>query len=171
MFVDGKSLVLKLDGSPATRNQVYQNAIEAATRMCRPTVVALSHNDLKKLIQNGELPPSDKLLEGGGKILYVFSLELHLRLRRGSACYYCGATSWGPDPLERDHVIPKARGGPDSEMNIVTACRSCNQQKAAQNVHDFRKHTRKKYGAERAPSFFGELPEVRKALRINTQTR
>lgn len=43
-------------------------------------------------------------------------------------CAYCGATLSGA-LLTRDHIEPVSRGGKDVWMNVVTACRSCNQRK------------------------------------------
>ncbi|MDQ7990919.1 MAG: HNH endonuclease [Candidatus Dactylopiibacterium sp.] len=43
-------------------------------------------------------------------------------------CAYCGAG--GPSQkLTRDHVLPLSQGGADAWMNVVTACRHCNQRK------------------------------------------
>ena len=178
MFVDDKSLVLKLNGRPATRDEVYRNAVEATTRRCLRILSGVAHHDLKELIRNGELPPFDKMPGGSEEeeekmrqFVRFLNLDMHLRMRRGSTCYYCGTTTFGPNKLERDHVVPRARGGSDSEKNIVKACRPCNQRKSAQIVEEFRESTKKRYRAEKAPLFFGELPEVRKALRISTQTK
>jgi hypothetical protein len=32
--------------------------------------------------------------------------------------------------LTRDHIVPFSRGGKDTWMNVVTACRSCNESKS-----------------------------------------
>jgi hypothetical protein len=32
--------------------------------------------------------------------------------------------------LTRDHIVPFSRGGRDTWMNVVTACRSCNERKS-----------------------------------------
>ncbi len=43
-------------------------------------------------------------------------------------CAYCGSIFMG-QKLTRDHVQPISRGGLDTWMNVVTACRNCNQRK------------------------------------------
>lgn len=43
-------------------------------------------------------------------------------------CAYCG-TMLSSQRLTRDHVVPLSRGGRDTWMNVVTACRHCNQKK------------------------------------------
>ncbi|HEX6307259.1 MAG TPA: HNH endonuclease [Longimicrobiales bacterium] len=43
-------------------------------------------------------------------------------------CVYCGEVYRSED-LTLDHVQPRMRGGDDSEGNLVTACRRCNELK------------------------------------------
>jgi len=48
----------------------------------------------------------------------LFSRDCHI-------CAYCGKR-FGANDLTRDHIIPKSKGGENSWMNVVTACRRCN---------------------------------------------
>lgn len=41
-------------------------------------------------------------------------------------CLYCGKAHAERD-LTRDHILPRSRGGRDTWLNVVTACRRCNQ--------------------------------------------
>ncbi|MEP7282737.1 MAG: HNH endonuclease [Rubrivivax sp.] len=43
-------------------------------------------------------------------------------------CAYCGGR-YGFDDLTREHIVPVSRGGVDSWMNCITACRPCNGRK------------------------------------------
>jgi hypothetical protein len=43
-------------------------------------------------------------------------------------CAYCGER-WPIDELTREHIIPVSRGGRDTWMNCITACRPCNGRK------------------------------------------
>lgn len=43
-------------------------------------------------------------------------------------CAYCGH-DYGASDLSRDHIIPDSKGGPNTWMNVVTACTSCNKLK------------------------------------------
>ncbi len=43
-------------------------------------------------------------------------------------CAYCGHR-FGFDELTREHIVPVSRGGLDSWMNCITACRGCNGHK------------------------------------------
>ncbi|WP_230976172.1 HNH endonuclease [Pseudothauera nasutitermitis] len=44
-------------------------------------------------------------------------------------CAYCGR-HYGIATLTRDHIHPLSQGGRDAWMNVVTACRACNQKKS-----------------------------------------
>jgi hypothetical protein len=44
-------------------------------------------------------------------------------------CAYCGDILSGAR-LTRDHIIPFSKGGKDTWMNVVTACRPCNEKKS-----------------------------------------
>ncbi len=43
-------------------------------------------------------------------------------------CAYCGG-HFHFDDLTREHIVPTSRGGGDSWMNCITACRGCNGRK------------------------------------------
>lgn len=48
--------------------------------------------------------------------------------RDRNLCAYC-IREFPAQRLTRDHVVPLSQGGRDTWMNVVTACRSCNQDK------------------------------------------
>jgi len=52
-------------------------------------------------------------------------------------CAYCGG-HFHADVLTRDHIQPSSRGGIDSWMNCITACRSCNGRKGARLMSEAR---------------------------------
>jgi 5-methylcytosine-specific restriction endonuclease McrA len=52
----------------------------------------------------------------------LFARDRHL-------CAYCGR-HFRFDELTREHIVPVSRGGRDTWMNCITACRSCNGHKA-----------------------------------------
>jgi hypothetical protein len=51
----------------------------------------------------------------------LFARDRHL-------CAYCGGR-FGFDLLTREHIVPVSRGGRDTWMNCITACRACNGRK------------------------------------------
>lgn len=44
-------------------------------------------------------------------------------------CAYC-AKQFRFDQLDMEHIVPSSKGGADSWMNLVTACKACNNRKA-----------------------------------------
>lgn len=50
-------------------------------------------------------------------------------------CAYCGDDDH-PQKCTRDHIKPLSRGGQDSWMNVVTACRVCNQKKGSRTLDE-----------------------------------
>jgi len=44
-------------------------------------------------------------------------------------CAYCGRHFANFRDLSRDHIVPRSRGGENTWMNVVTACRDCNSRK------------------------------------------
>jgi 5-methylcytosine-specific restriction endonuclease McrA len=51
-----------------------------------------------------------------------------LFVRDRQVCAYCGG-HFHFDELTREHIVPVSRGGNDTWMNCITACRSCNGHK------------------------------------------
>jgi len=51
----------------------------------------------------------------------LFSRDRHV-------CAYCGGC-FPTDHLTREHIVPTSRGGQDTWMNCITACRACNGHK------------------------------------------
>jgi len=51
-----------------------------------------------------------------------------LFLRDRHVCAYCGGRFAGEE-LTREHIVPVSRGGQDSGMNCITACKACNGRK------------------------------------------
>lgn len=49
--------------------------------------------------------------------------------RDRNTCAYCGG-QFDSHHLTREHIVPQAQSGPNSWMNVVTACRGCNHRKA-----------------------------------------
>lgn len=59
--------------------------------------------------------------DGNWKKLRQFVFE-----RDNYTCQYCGDKK---GPFEADHIFPKSRGGLDTIVNLVCACRECNRSK------------------------------------------
>jgi 5-methylcytosine-specific restriction endonuclease McrA len=50
-------------------------------------------------------------------------------------CAFCGG-DFSHYRLTCDHIVPMSRGGRDSWMNVVTACRACNQKKGSRTPEE-----------------------------------
>lgn len=59
--------------------------------------------------------------------------------RDRNLCAYC-VKEFIAQRLTRDHIIPVSQGGQDAWMNVVTACRSCNQSKGGRTPEQARMH-------------------------------
>ena len=55
-------------------------------------------------------------------------------------CIYCKARFDQGAELSLDHIIPWSYGGPDSEDNLITACKDCNSARGNKSVLDFAPH-------------------------------
>ena len=65
--------------------------------------------------------------------LYESELWEYLLEKFGRECYYCGAKNVR---LEKDHVIPRAKDGPDRPDNLVVSCRPCNEGKGNRHPYE-----------------------------------
>jgi 5-methylcytosine-specific restriction endonuclease McrA len=51
-------------------------------------------------------------------------------------CAYCGGHFPNYNVLSRDHIVPKSRGGENTWMNCVTACKECNSNKGHKTLKE-----------------------------------
>jgi 5-methylcytosine-specific restriction endonuclease McrA len=65
------------------------------------------------------------------------SKRVRIYMRDGFRCQYCGERM-NPVELTLDHILPRSRGGDDSAINVVTACRACNQRKGSRTPEEAR---------------------------------
>ena len=59
-------------------------------------------------------------------------------MRTGGRCGYCGGKT-KVENRTRDHIVPKVKGGPTKDDNLIACCLQCNQNKADFDVEDFRR--------------------------------
>ncbi|PKM22813.1 MAG: HNH endonuclease [Gammaproteobacteria bacterium HGW-Gammaproteobacteria-14] len=57
--------------------------------------------------------------------------------RDQNICLYCG-NPFHDHELTRDHIVPVSRGGRDQWLNVVAACRRCNQHKGDRRLEECR---------------------------------
>lgn len=63
-----------------------------------------------------------------------FEVGEYLLAKWGRKCAYCDAEGV---PLEKEHIVPRSRGGSNRVSNLTLACRPCNSDKGAQDVREF----------------------------------
>ena len=64
-------------------------------------------------------------------------------VRDGCTCAYCGFQGISPlswRQLAIDHIVPKAKGGPDARENKVVSCNYCNTMKSGFDPSDGQWH-------------------------------
>lgn len=66
--------------------------------------------------------------------LFGYEVWEYLLEKWGRRCAYCGAEGV---PLEKDHIVPKSRGGTDRVSNLAVSCRRCNQAKGNRTADEF----------------------------------
>jgi hypothetical protein len=79
---------------------------------------------MKKFIQlrDGEIQWSSSIRE------WVREHELP------DVCIYCGSK----EDLTVEHILPLARGGPDTADNAIRACKTCNSKKGAKRLYEWK---------------------------------
>jgi len=82
--------------------------------------------------------PSIIAIKGTGfdfkKHTHVILTNKTLFARDRSVCAYCGDHHTSHQFLSRDHIKPRFLGGEDEWMNVVTACKPCNQKKGCKTL-------------------------------------
>lgn len=66
--------------------------------------------------------------------LYAYEAWEYLLEKFNRTCVYCGKKNV---PLEREHVIPKSRGGSNRISNLVLTCKACNRAKNNMPIEKF----------------------------------
>lgn len=65
--------------------------------------------------------------------LYAAELWEYLLEKFGRKCFYCGAKNV---PLQKEHILPKAKGGTNRPDNLTISCRPCNIEKGNRHPNE-----------------------------------
>lgn len=69
-----------------------------------------------------------------GDISWSGSIREYIKEREVSGqCIYCGSKQ----DQSVDHLIPRARGGPETGDNAVTACKACNSSRGDKGIYEW----------------------------------
>jgi hypothetical protein len=80
-------------------------------------------------VRIGPSRPAPPTSRQGGPVAVSVRKRFEVFKRDDFTCRYCGRTSPAV-VLEVDHIVPKAEGGSDDEMNLATSCWECNHGKS-----------------------------------------
>jgi len=69
-----------------------------------------------------------------GNIEWSSAIREYVKERQiGGSCVYCGSRA----QLTLEHVLPRARRGPDVADNAVWVCKSCNSSKGSKRLYEW----------------------------------
>ena len=68
--------------------------------------------------------------------LFDYEVKEYLLEKYHYSCAYCGVKNV---PFEKEHVIPKSKGGSNRISNLVLSCRACNEKKDNMPIEEFLK--------------------------------
>ena len=68
--------------------------------------------------------------------LFDYEVKAYLLEKYHYSCVYCEAKNV---PFEKEHVIPRSRGGSNRISNLVLSCRECNEKKDNMSIEEFLK--------------------------------
>lgn len=111
-----------------------ENILTWVKRICRIAhVTALSLELVRFDLQKLEAPEISGVQYQQGT-LFGYEVKEYLLEKWNRTCAYCGATG---QPLQIEHIVPRARGGTNRVSTLTLACEACNQKKGVQDIRDF----------------------------------
>ena len=162
MFVNGRSLLLKVD----SRSLSAATVLKAALREVGASWAFVSTAPTKTLL--GRLSKGCRVPIHPDEVVPAFTFREAVEYQEtalpATACFYCGRSREVAAEMQADHATPVARGGANTSSNKVAACRRCNQAKFDRSYEGFRRDVVQRGGADVLPIYFGELPEARRLL-------
>lgn len=138
--------ILKLDitGNPVewidVEKAIHHYASDEVVFELGETIATL-HGGWNKLGVRSELSAKSIIAVRGEskthKPYASMSKNEHLFRRDRHICAYCG-NEFKEHELTRDHIMPSSRGGKDTWMNLVSACKPCNVRKSNKTPEEAR---------------------------------
>lgn len=122
--------------APSLMSRVYniETWVRRLLRVC--PIVALSQERVKFDLQRMDNPDIAGVEYQQGT-LSGYELREYLLEKWKRQCAYCDATGV---PLQIEHVVCRARHGPNRVSNLTLACEPCNIRKGTQDIHEFLRH-------------------------------
>lgn len=121
--------------APSVQSRV-DNIVEWSKRFIRyVTVGFITVESVKFDMQKMENADVDGIEYQRGT-LFDYEVKEYLLEKYNYSCVYCGAKNV---PFEKEHVIPRSRGGSNRISNLVLSCRSCNEKKDNLPIEEYLK--------------------------------
>jgi len=128
-----KSLSPKVEWYPEQNLIWVKNFLRHQTKSPKFIIAAIRSLDNHRIPDDIRSPfelYNEELLRGIAPSEHVSPTKREcVIIRDDFLCQYCGKEITNADDYEMDHIIPITRGGKENYLNLVTACRSCNQKK------------------------------------------
>ena len=120
--------------APSLMSRVF-NLHTWVSRLCKSypiTQLAVAHIKFDtQLMENPEISG----VEYQRGTLYGMEVWEYLLEKFGRKCFYCGKKD---TPLEKEHILPKAKGGTDRIDNLTISCRECNIKKGNRHPNEIK---------------------------------
>jgi 5-methylcytosine-specific restriction endonuclease McrA len=119
--------------APSLRSRV-DNVLSWAERYRRLAPIAFVDVELVRFDTQALQNPEISGVEYQRGELFGYEVWEYLLEKWGRRCAYCGAEGV---PLEKDHIVPRSRGGTNRVSNLAVCCRACNQAKGNRTAAEF----------------------------------
>lgn len=129
--------------APSVRHRIYTVMTWVHRILKLIPITAISYELVKfdtQLMENAEISG----VEYQQGALKGYEVREYLLEKWEHRCAYCVARDpellkkpLSKDPLEVEHIVPRARGGSDRISNLVMACHKCNQKKGTKTAAEF----------------------------------
>jgi len=134
-----------LPPSLESRVRNVQTQVERLMRLCPIRAISMEH--VKFDMQQMDNPEIAGVEYQQGTLV-GYEVREYLLEKWHHQCAYCGKTTRDTDtgrviylmtkePLQVEHIRPRAKGGTDRVSNLCLACEPCNKKKGTQDIKDF----------------------------------
>ena len=121
---------------PPSLESRIQNILTWVVRLRRSAPVMAISQELVRFDTQAMDNPAIQAGDYQQGMLAGYEVREFLLEKWGRRCAYCGKENV---PLQREHLVPRAKGGSNRISNLTLACGPCNQAKGTRDLADFLK--------------------------------